>query len=198
MHILRKCPCPVWLVKPQASKSHQRILASVDVGDNYPPEELNTRQLLKYEILNFSTSLAISESANLDIVYVWNAAGKSAMRSGVINKPEDEISAYTKEIEQEKIRNTNELMNKVSAKVGQDASTYSKPEIHLLRGNPSKRITEFATEMNADIMVMGTVSRTGILGFFMGNKAQNILNQLNCSVLAIKPPEFVSPVTLNV
>lgn len=198
MHILRKCPCPVWLVKPQASKSHLRILASVDVGDNYPPEELNTRQLLKYEILNFSTSLAISESAKLDIVYVWNAAGKSAMRSGVINKPEDEISAYTKEIEQEKIRNMNELMNKVSAKVGQDASTYSKLEIHLLRGNPSKRIIEFATEMNADIMVMGTVSRTGILGLFMGNKAQNILNQLNCSVLAIKPPEFVSPVTLNV
>jgi len=31
MHLLRKCPCPVWLVKPQAPKTYRRILAAVDV-----------------------------------------------------------------------------------------------------------------------------------------------------------------------
>jgi nucleotide-binding universal stress UspA family protein len=44
---------------------------------------------------------------------------------------------------------------------------------------------------------MGTVARTGIRGFFMGNTAETILEQLNCSVLAIKPPGFVTPVGLD-
>jgi nucleotide-binding universal stress UspA family protein len=42
---------------------------------------------------------------------------------------------------------------------------------------------------------MGTVARTGISGFFMGNTAETILNQLNCSVLAVKPHGFVTPVS---
>jgi len=42
---------------------------------------------------------------------------------------------------------------------------------------------------------MGTVVRTGIEGFFIGNTAERILGQLRCSVLAVKPDGFVSPVT---
>ena len=33
MHLLRKCPCPVWLIKPGKQNSYRRILAAVDVGD---------------------------------------------------------------------------------------------------------------------------------------------------------------------
>jgi nucleotide-binding universal stress UspA family protein len=44
---------------------------------------------------------------------------------------------------------------------------------------------------------MGTVARTGISGFLMGNTAETILNQIDCSVLAIKPPDFQTPVTLQ-
>lgn len=38
-----------------------------------------------------------------------------------------------------------------------------------------------------DLVVMGTVGRRGIKGFFMGNTAEKVLNNINCSVLAIKP-----------
>jgi len=44
---------------------------------------------------------------------------------------------------------------------------------------------------------MGTVGRTGIPGLIMGNTAESILNNIGCSVLAVKPPGFVSPVTLG-
>ena len=47
-------------------------------------------------------------------------------------------------------------------------------------------------------MVMGTVCRTGVAGFFIGNTAENVLHQVNCSVLAVKPQGFVSPVKLKV
>ena len=44
---------------------------------------------------------------------------------------------------------------------------------------------------------MGTVARTGISGFFMGEHCGNYLNQLNCSMLAIKPVGFETPITLD-
>ena len=44
---------------------------------------------------------------------------------------------------------------------------------------------------------MGTVARTGIAGFVMGNTAEMVLRQLRGSVLAVKPPGFVTPVTLT-
>jgi nucleotide-binding universal stress UspA family protein len=41
---------------------------------------------------------------------------------------------------------------------------------------------------------MGTVARTGIAGWITGNTAEKVLGVANCSVLAIKPPDFLSPV----
>jgi len=40
---------------------------------------------------------------------------------------------------------------------------------------------------------MGTVARTGIKGLIIGNTAEVILNGIQCSVLAVKPDGFVSP-----
>jgi nucleotide-binding universal stress UspA family protein len=43
---------------------------------------------------------------------------------------------------------------------------------------------------------MGTVARTGISGLIMGNTAEAIVDQLSCSVLAIKPDGFTTPVKM--
>jgi len=58
-------------------------------------------------------------------------------------------------------------------------------------------VPAIAHELAVDLVVMGTVARTGIAGFFMGNTAESILTQLDCSVLTIKPPGFISPITLE-
>ena len=43
---------------------------------------------------------------------------------------------------------------------------------------------------------MGTVSRTGIAGFFIGNCAETVLRQVDCSVLTLKPAGFATPISL--
>lgn len=42
---------------------------------------------------------------------------------------------------------------------------------------------------------MGTVCRTGLSGFFIGNTAEKILDEVHCSVLTVKPDGFQSPIT---
>ena len=32
LHVMRKCPCPVWVMKPAQGKRFARILAAVDTG----------------------------------------------------------------------------------------------------------------------------------------------------------------------
>jgi nucleotide-binding universal stress UspA family protein len=74
---------------------------------------------------------------------------------------------------------------------------YLKPQTHLVKGLARKEIPALANQIEADMVVMGTVVRTGIPGFIMGNTAETILNQIDCSVLAIKPSGFVTPITLE-
>jgi universal stress protein E len=197
MHLLRKCPCPVLLVKPESPKVYQRILAAVDVDDNYSTEELNTRHLLNLQVLEMASSLALSESAELHIVHAWVAIGESLLQSARAGIPEERIIDYAEEISQQHKQNLNALMDEIINKLGKDALKYLKPQKHLLKGSPRMVIPAFSKEIKADLVVMGTVARTGISGFFMGNTAETILNQLDCSVLAVKPLGFVTPVTLE-
>ena len=197
MHLLRKCPCPVLLVKPESPKTYQRILAAVDVDGHYPPEELKARHLLNLQILEMASSLTLAEFAKLHIVYAWDALGKQILQDAPVDLSEDRITTIFEKTRLQNKQNLNALMDEVIAKLGQETSEHIKPQTHLLEGLPRKNIPALSKEIKADLVVMGTVARTGISGFFMGNTAEAILNQLDCSVLAIKPLGFKTPVTLE-
>ncbi len=68
---------------------------------------------------------------------------------------------------------------------------------HLLRGDPGEVIPRLVGERRIDLVVMGTVARTGVPGLIIGNTAERVLDQIGCSVLAVKPEGFITPVTLQ-
>ena len=67
----------------------------------------------------------------------------------------------------------------------------------MIKGEAGIQIPKLAKEIDVDLIVMGTLSRTGIAGLFIGNTAEKILYRVNCSVLAIKPDGFNTPVKVN-
>ncbi len=197
MHLLRKCPCPVWLIKPQTPKSYRCILAAVDVGGAHPQEELESRDALNRKILEMASSLALSNCASLHIVHAWEAIGESVMRGAFMHTPEDEIKVYVEQERRQHEASLERLIREVSNNLGKDAVEYLQPQTHLVRGRARKEVPALAKRIEADLVVMGTVVRTGIPGFIMGNTAETILNQIDCSVLAIKPESFATPITLE-
>jgi len=198
MHLLRKCPCPLWLVKPETSASYQRILAAVDVDDSYPPDELKTRQALNTMVMELAGSMAVSEFAELHVVHAWQAIGESSMRDGAfMHRPEEEVNAYVEQVRAHHARRLDELMRDVGSTLGSDAMEYLKPQLHQLKGWARQEIPALAKRLRVDCIVMGTVARTGVRGFFIGNTAETILEQIDCSVLAIKPPGYETPVALE-
>lgn len=65
---------------------------------------------------------------------------------------------------------------------------------HLVEGNPAVVIPRLARALNAGIVVMGAVSRSGLMRMFIGNTAERVLEALPCDVLVIKPAGFATGV----
>jgi len=193
MRLLRKCPCPVWLMKSRKSETPRKILAAVDFDSsdkNMADNELNR------QIIEISTSMALSEFIELHIVHVWNAYGEINLRSGLAEQAEADVDSYVDGIRVEHKKQLEELLAKFTDNSANDAVGYLKPQVHMVKGDATKVIPELVKQLQITSVIMGTVARTGIPGFIMGNTAEKILNQIDCSVLAIKPDGFITPVTL--
>ena len=67
--------------------------------------------------------------------------------------------------------------------------------VELIKLDPSFALSSHAKEQNADLVLMGTVARSGLTGMVIGNTAARILENLECSVLAVKRDSFVSRIT---
>ena len=110
------------------------------------------------------------------------------MRNAVMSAPEEEIHAYIEQVRRWHESSLDELMREVTSDLGSDTTEYPTPRIHLEKGAAEKKIPVLAKRIGIDLVVMGTVVRTGTPGFIIGNTAETILNQIDCSVLALKPP----------
>ena len=183
MHLMRKCPCPVWVVKRAQTRPYARILAAVDTSA-YDTK----RESLDSLILQLASSMARKESGELHIIHVWHLFGERYVRSGGMTEKDVQEAKAQEKLQHKQRFDT--LLSRVDV-------TDLKPHLHLIEGDPDERIPELVVEQGIDLLVMGTLCRTGIAGFLIGNTAEEVLNQVDCSVLTIKPEGFVTPVTLE-
>lgn len=184
MHLLRKCPCPVWLIKPDQDPHFLRIMAAVDVA---PPkiEENN----LNSKIIELATSLTRMEKSELHIVYAWDKLDTNVWTSG-----HDHLSGNKSTLNCE---TKNMPITWLHDCLAQYDLQHLQHHEHVLPGLATEVIPEFAELHQIDLIVMGTVGRIGIPGFFIGNTAEKILQKIDCSVLTVKPDGFITPVLDN-
>lgn len=184
MHLMRKCPCPVWVLKPHQPRQYRKILAAVA----YPVSETEHDEL-NIKILDLATSLAHTEDSELHILHAWDFTGADAdtIRSEIHDETRDRLFHKYQSTHTTWIDN---LLARYDLKEIQH-------HVHLVRGRPESTITQMVDENDINLIVMGTISQTGIPGFFIGNTAEYVLTQVNCSVLTLKPAGFVTPITMD-
>lgn len=191
-HLMRKCPCPVWIIKPTERQKYVRILAAVDQDPEEPIKDALNRQ-----ILEMSTSMALAEYSEAHIVHAWEVFDDAVLRSHNWDFSEAEFEAMLEEEATRRRRWLENLVMNYGTSADMNNADVVDIHLHVVKGPAQFVVSELARELAVDLVVMGTVARTGIDGFFMGNTAESILGQLDCSVLTIKPPGFTSPVTLE-
>ncbi len=193
LQLLRKSPCPVWILSPQDQNNYRRILAAVDF-DPWRPELEN--DALNRRILELSSSLALADFAELHLVHSWEPLSENMMR---LWSNSDDAAKIADSVNTEHLRHQEgleRLAHKLRDWIGADAYDYLRPSPHLLRGSAPETIPDLVDQLKFDLVVMGTVGRSGIPGLIIGNTAEAILSRLKCALLAVRPDGFVSPVTL--
>lgn len=185
LHLLRKCPCPVWVLNSAAEPNSRRIMAAVD-----PDPDDRIRDALNHMVMELATSLARQDGAQVDVVNAWHLQEESTLRHSMVKMPEHEIAAIIGKTEQQSSERLDALMA--------DFERFADiTRVVHVKGVPADVLTEHAESERIDTLVMGTLARTGIAGLFIGNTAETVLNRVGCSVLTVKPKGFTSPVTLD-
>ncbi|MEM6482151.1 MAG: universal stress protein [Pseudomonadota bacterium] len=184
MHLMRQCPCPVWVLKSAFKPKSQRILVAVE-----PDPEDARRDDLNHTILQLATSLARQDDATLDVVHVWHLYEEATLRHSLANAPAYQLDRLIKAQEAQSKARLDALMS--------DFTEFDDlMRAQHIKGLPGDVIPEFVAREGIDTVVVGTLASSGVAGLFIGNTAETILNHVNASVLTAKARGFISPVTL--
>ena len=179
LHLMRKCPVPVWVVKPSTEPRFRRVLAAVD-----PDPETPGAQELGVRVVEHAVALAKIHESKLHVVHAWWLYAESTLRGPRIQMPTEVVDSLVRETREIAQRKLDDLLRVVDfAEVPH--------EVDLIQGLPVEVLSELTSR--SDVVVMGTVSRSGASGVLIGNTAESVLRRLDCSVLAVKPRDFRTP-----
>jgi universal stress protein E len=66
----------------------------------------------------------------------------------------------------------------------------AEANLHIAPATASEYLPRMALECCADIVVMGSISRSGLERLVIGSTAERVLEPLPCDVLLVKSPDF--------
>ena len=176
--LIRLCPAPVLFVKTARPYERARILAAVD-----PLHAHAKPAALDNDILAAAHRLAEAFNGRLHAIHVYQLA--TPFTSGVLMEPVPLPVNVTARQREGIERQFDALVER-----------YRLParRRHLRAGNAAAEITAVAAKIEAGVVVMGAVSRSGLKRLFVGSTAERMIDHLNCDVLVLKPAGFRSPV----
>ena len=139
MHLLRKCPCPVWLTRPAEKDNYRCILAAVDF--NLDQDADRQERTLNQQILEFADSLALSDFAELHFVHVWDAPAEMLIKRWVGDTDEESLSYVNSERACHE-KAFDHFRYQLRNSIGEEAYNHLSAQFHLRRGTPSTDIPE--------------------------------------------------------
>jgi universal stress protein E len=164
--LLRECPRPVLIVADKKWQRTKPILASVDLASKVPE---------KIALNNLVIAVAKRYAAALDApLVIITAIELPAILTelGVIDPV-----PYVKEIKA-----------KLKSVVKKLAEAHEVPvsAFRIKKGPVAKVITSVSAQERAQLLVMGTVGRSGVHARLLGNTAESVLQHIRTDVLAVK------------
>jgi universal stress protein E len=169
-HLLRDCPVPVHLVNQAPHSLPRRIVAAVDAAAVGTQAEGHNDL-----IIQTANALALQCDAQLHLVYAYDL---TPVFEGVTPVGAGAWSANC----------LDELRDSLQEAFIRLAERYQVPvELrHFISGPPVPGLTRFVDDFLVDVVVMGTVHRTGF-GRLIGSTTERALYSMPGSILAVKP-----------
>ena len=172
--LVRDCPRPVLLVRASRRRRTPRLLVGIDAHVLRDSDADALAGVLLDSALWFAEQIG----GEVHVLYAWQSYGEGPMRWGGV--PPAAIAEYHAAAEKE-------AYDELEKVVARYRDRIARSGVHVRMGDPRKVISRFATEMRVDLLVIGTVARSGIAGRIIGNTAEVLLARLPCSMLVVRP-----------
>lgn len=188
--LIRKCPSPVMIVRPDIGEALDRIAIAVARDDD-------AKQSIVKQRLNRGLAYHASQIARIfglkaiHVVHAWSAIGAEIVSSARAGLSPEAVREYMEAWEDESHAWLEDYTRAMQKEFGGENIRFRERLVH---GLPPRAIVDAVNNLEADILVMGTIGRSGAPGLLIGNTAEEILDRVQCSVFAVKPPGFLSPV----
>ena len=168
-HILRNAPVDVLLVKDHEWTNNGKVLASIGVS-----AKDDQHISLSDKIAETGNELAKLTNSTLHLANSYAGAPVHI----AVEVPNFAPEVYNRSVQE---RHTNKLNELATTHSLQDAT------MHVLEGLPEDVIPKLSNELDADLLIIGSVGRRGISAALLGNTAEMIIDAVNCDTLIIKP-----------
>ncbi|MCC4831854.1 universal stress protein UspE [Shewanella sp. 10N.7] len=174
-HLLRKAPIPVLMVKEHDWPVAGKILCAVNVAS-----EDDEHSTLNTKIIENALNLAAKFSAQIHLVNGYPGTPVNL----AIELPEFDAASYNDTVRMQHEQRIQYLANSFNIPL---------ENCHVEEGLPEDVIPELALKLDAELVILGTVGRTGFSAALIGNTAEHVIDSINCDLLAVKPEGYKSP-----
>ncbi|MCL1039240.1 universal stress protein UspE [Shewanella corallii] len=174
-HLLRKAPMPVLMVKEHDWSKNGKILCAVNVATEDADHDSLNEKIIKHGL-----DLAKKFSAELHLVNGYPGTPVNL----AIELPDFDANNFTASVKMQHEQRVDYL----AESFGIDPAN-----CHVKEGLPEDVIPELAAELDAELVILGTIGRTALSAALIGNTAEHVIDSLNCDLLAIKPAGYKSP-----
>jgi universal stress protein E len=167
--LLRYCNCPVLAVRQATQGAPQHILVAHDLTS------------AGKAALEAAAVIALACEAEVSVLHVLELLEDRLFLGEVIAQDLDNHRAH------------------VTAKLQAECRALGLEQhatIQIAEGEAYAAILDYLGKHPVDLLSMGTVANSGLKGVLVGNTAENILPWVSCSLLAVKPENFVNPVSV--
>ncbi|MCK3657148.1 universal stress protein UspE [Pasteurellaceae bacterium Pebbles2] len=168
--LLRKCPAPLLMVRDGNWKHQRRILVAVNVSGDEEYHDSFNKELV-------SLSMDLADQLERGNVHLVSAYPPTPMNMA-IDLPEFHTSEYINGVRGQHLINMKALRQHFGI---------AEDHTHVREGFPEEIIPQVAKELEAELVILGTVGRTGLSAALLGNTAEHVISKLECNLLAIKP-----------
>ncbi len=185
--LMRRCPCPIWLVNVADLPDDSCVVAALDM-----PDDGVISTPVNEHILQVARSIALATFRPLHVMHAWTLTGEGHLRargSAESDLDVDRMVARESANRSEWLRSAFYAAQSDSERIAND---YLSPELHVLKGNPGKVLPGLARELGAGLIVMGTAARSGLSGVLIGNTSEAVVFRSDCSLLIVKQPNSLS------
>ena len=127
--------------------------------------------------LAWALELSLASGASVDLIHVV----ENPMAAGVWSS-----AMYTAEVQGLQINLVRDATRRLRDFVPKVAGVPCRVRRHVRVGDPAREIVKFAAERGANLIVMGTLGRTGLSHLMMGSVAEHVSRSATCPVLTVK------------